>query len=76
MKKLGPGSYQYEKSFEKVKMDKRHKNKFKKSVERSVFDEIAKKKKFVPGVGNYKGVEKAIDKKISRPITAKMRSRR
>ena len=50
-------------------------NKFEKYKFKTFTDNIAGRKKFIPGVGHYKDIDKALNK-ISKPSTAAGGSRR
>jgi len=70
--KISPGFYSAESSFTKTQVISKNKLLFDKNKEKRYFDAILEKKKYIPGVGGYPNLEKAIDSK-SRPVTAKHR---
>lgn len=71
--KVAPGYYKAEDSYAKTQKVVKNKLKFNKNKERRYFDQVLHDKKGIPGVGQYKKIESAKDKYVSRPITSKGR---
>jgi hypothetical protein len=71
--KGGPGYYKIEDAFLKTQIICKNKLIFNKNKEKRYFDVVVDRKKYVPGVGLYKNLEKAIDKAV-RPQTAKVKA--
>ena len=71
--KVGPAWYKCEDSFSKTQIICKNKLIFNKNKEKRYFDKIVDSKTFVPGVGKYTNLEKAL-KIVSRPSTAKVKS--
>ena len=71
--KVGPAKYKCEDSFLKTQVICKNKLVFNKNKEKRYFDQIIDKKKFIPGVGWYKNIEKAF-KSVTRPSTAKVKA--
>ena len=71
-KKIAPGYYKAEDSFNKTQKVVKNKWLFTKSTEKRYVDKIISEKKSIPGVGHYKKLETGKDF-CSRPLTAKAR---
>lgn len=71
--KVGPAGYKWEDAFLKTQVICKNKLIFNKNKEKRYFDQLLDNKKFVPGVGLYKNLEKAY-RHTTRPSTAKVKS--